>query len=111
MEDSKYQLFPSTPNPGDGFHYTNAFSATPSTSSSTPSTSSPTDSMKKLSEEKLSEEEIKRKNRAEKKRKNDEEKGKLYAFVFVIKDTHVLFKKNTYFMSIKKYSNNNMKTS
>jgi len=64
-----------------------------------------------MDEEKLSEAEIKRKNRAEKKRKNEEEKGTLYAFVFIVKDTHVLFKKNTYFMSIKKYSNNNMKTS
>jgi len=106
--DSNYQLFPSKPNPGDGFHYMNALSATPSTSSSTESTAINKD---QVNERKLSEEEIKRKNRAEKKRRDEEEKGKLYAFVFVIKDTHVLFKKNTYFMSIKKYSKNNIKTS
>jgi len=83
--ESKYQLFPSQPNPADGFHLTNSLSATPSTSSAPPI------NQDVIAEEKLNEAEMKRKNRAEKKRKNEEEKGKLHAFVFIIKNTHVLF--------------------
>jgi len=114
MWNSKYQLFPSKPNPGDGLHWTNALNATPSTSSSTNDFA--TDKGQVISHQptdknKLSEEEIKRKDRAERKRRNEEEKGKLYAFVFIIKDTHVLFKKKIHILCQLKNSNNNMKIS